>query len=377
VVRSLIILKALTYAPTGGILAAATTSLPETPGGMRNWDYRYCWLRDATFSLYALMVGGYLEEARAWREWLLRAVAGKPSQLRIMYGLAGERRLTELEIDWLPGYGGARPVRVGNAAHRQFQLDVFGEVMDAFHFARRSGLEPEAQAWEVQKVLMDFLESAWEQADEGIWEVRGPSRHFTHSKVMAWVAFDRAVKAIERSDLEGPADRWRNLRDAVHRDACRQGFDHELHSFVQYYGAKELDASLLMIPLVGFLPASDPRMVGTVKAIQERLASNGFVARYRETADVDGLTGREGAFLGCTLWLADNLALQGRRTEAQEVFQRVLAVRNDVGLLSEEYDPVRRRLLGNFPQALSHVGLINTARNLQRPGGPAEHRSSQ
>ncbi|MDA0265030.1 MAG: glycoside hydrolase family 15 protein [Chloroflexi bacterium] len=361
VTRSLLTLKALTYAPTGGIVAAATTSLPETLGGMRNWDYRYCWLRDATFTLQALMAGGYIEEARAWREWLIRAVAGKPSGLQIMYGLAGERRLTEMEVDWLPGYEGSRPVRVGNAAHHQFQLDVFGEVMDAFHFARHSGLEPEARAWEVQKVLMDFLESAWDKPDEGIWEVRGPRRHFTHSKVMAWVAFDRALKTVEHSGLDGPTDRWQHLRDVVHKDVCRQGFDQEMNSFVQYYGAKEVDASLLLIPIVGFLPGSDPRMVGTVQAVQDRLMTNGFVARYREASDLDGLVGQEGAFIVCTLWLADNLALQGRRAEAQEVFQRVLDARNDVGLLSEEYDPVQRRLLGNFPQAFSHVGLINTA----------------
>jgi len=375
VVRSFITLKALTYAPTGGLVAAVTTSLPERLGGVRNWDYRYCWLRDATFALYALMTGGYVEEARAWRQWLLRAVAGKPSQVQILYGMAGERHLPELELDWLPGYEGASPVRVGNAACTQFQLDVFGEVMDALYCARRVGLEEDENAWRVQNALMDFLESAWERPDEGIWEVRGPRRQFTHSKVMAWVALDRAVKAVERFKLDGPVERWRGVRETIHAEVCERGFDPGLDSFVQFYGSKHVDASLLMIPLVGFLPATDPRMRGTVKAIRERLVTDGFVARYRTTPDIDGLPPGEGAFLACTFWLADNLALQGRYSEARDILSRLLDIRNDVGLLSEQYDPAARRLVGNFPQAFSHVGLINTARNLTRRGGPAEQRT--
>lgn len=376
VVRSLITLKALTYALTGGLVAAVTTSLPEQLGGPRNWDYRYCWLRDATFMLYALLTGGYVEEARAWREWLLRAVAGAPSQARIMYGLAGERWLPELELSWLPGYEGAQPVRVGNAASDQFQLDVYGEVMDALHFARRAGLPPDESAWRLQRALVQFVESAWERPDESIWEVRGPRRHFTHSKVMAWVAVDRAVKAVERFGLDGPVERWRRIRDRMHADVCRHGFDADLNAFVQYYGAKDLDASLLMIPLVGFLPATDARVLGTVKAIQEKLMVDGFVQRYATSPALDGLPPGEGAFLACTFWLADNLALQGRSGEARDVFERLLGIRNDVGLLSEQYDPVARRLIGNFPQAFSHVGLINTARNLTRRSGRAEDRAS-
>lgn len=374
VLRSLITLKALTYAPTGGIVAAPTTSLPERLGGVRNWDYRYCWLRDATFALYALMIGGYVEEARAWREWLLRAVAGKPSQVNILYGVMGERRLPELTLDWLPGYEGSAPVRIGNAAHAQFQLDVFGEVMDAFHFARRVGLDPDENTWRVQTALTEFVESAWQLPDEGIWEVRGPRRHFTHSKVMAWVALDRAVKAVERFGLEGPSGRWREARDQIHAEVCAKGFDPAIDSFVQYYGSKEVDGSLLLIPLVGFLPGTDPRMIGTVKAIQERLTMDGLVSRYADAPYVDGLPPGEGAFIACTFWLADNLALQGRFSEARDLFERLLALRNDVGLLSEQYDRASRRFLGNFPQAFSHVGLINTARNLSRHGGPAENR---
>jgi GH15 family glucan-1,4-alpha-glucosidase len=372
--RSLIVLKALTYAPTGGIVAAATTSLPEQLGGVRNWDYRYCWVRDATFALYALMIAGYTGEARAWRDWLVRAVAGDPRQMQIMYGVAGERRLTELELGWLPGYAGSAPVRIGNGAAAQYQLDVYGELMDSLHQARRAGIPSHPTAWHVQRVLLDFLESGWRQPDEGIWEVRGPRRHFTHSKVMAWVALDRAVKAVERFVLAGPVDRWRALRNEIHAEVCREGYDAERRTFTQYYGSSELDASLLMIPLVGFLPPSDRRVAGTVEAVQRELVHDGFVGRYTTSTAVDGLPAGEAAFLTCTFWLADNLALLGRREEARRLYERVLDVRNDLGLLSEEYDPAARRLVGNFPQALSHVGLVNTAYNLTTRRGPAEHR---
>jgi len=374
VVRSLITLKALTHTPTGGIVAALTTSIPEQIGGVRNWDYRFCWLRDATFTLYALTTGGYADEARAWSDWMLRAAAGKPSQISTVYGVMGERRLPELELAWLPGYENSRPVRVGNAASDQFQLDVIGEVMDALHVARRIGLESDATSWAFQRSLVNFVTSVWASPDEGIWEVRGPRRHFTHSKIMAWVGLDRAVKAVERFKLEGPVDGWRQVRDQIHAEVCEKGFDPELDSFVQYYGAKHVDASLLLMPLIGFLPATDTRVLGTVRAIQRDLVKDGFVARYHTDPKIDGLPPGEGAFLACSFWLADNLALQGRPDEAREIFQRLLDIRNDVGLLSEGYDPTARRLVGNFPQAFSHVGLVNTARNLTRSGGPAEHR---
>jgi GH15 family glucan-1,4-alpha-glucosidase len=372
--RSLITLKALTYAPTGGIVAAATTSLPEQLGGVRNWDYRYCWLRDATFTLFALLNSGHFEEARAWRGWLLRAVAGRPAETQIMYGLAGEHRLPEIELAWLPGYEGSRPVRIGNAASRQFQLDVYGEVIDALYHARLLGLEALPDAWANARSLLDFVESAWQRPDEGIWEVRGPRRHFTHSKIMAWVALDRAVKAIERWGLEGPADRWARARDAIHDQVCRQGFNADLGSFVQSYGSRELDASLLMIPLVGFLPPNDPRVRGTVSAIERGLMRDGFVSRYVSHDSVDGLPPGEGAFLPCTFWLADNLHLMGREAEARKLFERLLGLCNDVGLLSEEYDTRTGRLIGNFPQAFSHVGLVNTALNLSPAPGPADTR---
>ena len=374
VMRSLITLKALTYGPTGGIVAAPTTSLPERIGGVRNWDYRHCWLRDATYTLYALMIGGYTEEAAGWRDWLLRAVAGDPSTLSIMYGMGGERRLPELELPWLPGYEESRPVRIGNQAATQFQLDVYGEVMDALHVARRSGLAPDENAWALQLALLTYLETAWREPDEGIWEVRGPRRHFTHSKVMVWVAFDRAVKAVERYQGQGPVDRWRRLRDEVHAEICREGFDARRNTYTQYYGSVELDASLLMIPLVGFLPATDPRVIGTVRAIEHDLMSDGFVQRYRSTEHVDGLPPGEGAFIACSFWLADNYALQGRVDDARRLFERLLGLCNDLGLLAEEYDCAAGRQLGNFPQAFSHVMLINTARNLSRPRGPAEER---
>ena len=375
--QSVIVLKALSYAPTGGIVAAPTTSLPEHIGGPRNWDYRYCWIRDATLTLYALLISGFRDEARAWREWLLRAVAGQPAQLQIMYGLAGERQLPEREIPWLTGYEGSRPVRIGNAAHSQFQLDIYGEIADAFHVARRHGIEPNDDFWRVEKALLDFLETAWRQADEGIWEVRGPRRHFTHSKIMAWVAADRAVKAVERFGLTGPVERWRALRATIHEEVCRQGFSSERNAFVQFYGARNLDAALLMMPLVGFLPASDPRVIGTVAAIERELMAGGLVRRYSTASGVDGLPPGEGAFLACSFWLADNYAMMGRYDEARALFERLLALRNDVGLLAEEYDPRNGRQLGNFPQAFSHVALINTAGNLTSCFGPAHSRAER
>jgi GH15 family glucan-1,4-alpha-glucosidase len=372
---SLTVLKALTYLPTGGIVAAPTTSLPEQLGGVRNWDYRYCWLRDATFTLYALMSAGYQDEARAWRDWLLRAVAGAPEQMQIMYAVDGARRLPEITLDWLPGYERSAPVRVGNAAVTQLQLDVYGEVMDCLHASERAGAPLEESAWELQKRLVDHLERAWREKDEGIWEVRGAKRHFTHSKVMAWVAMDRAVKSVECFELRGPIDEWRKTRAEIHAEVCEKGFSRARNAFVQAYGAADLDASLLMIPLVGFLPPHDPRVIGTVTAVERELTDHGFVRRY-VSRDVDGLPPGEGAFLPCTFWLADNLALQGRHAEARAIFARLLALRNDVGLLSEEYDVGARRLCGNFPQAFTHVSLVNSARNLSRlRGGPAEHRA--
>ncbi len=377
VVRSLITLKALTYAPTGGIVAAATTSLPEHIGGVRNWDYRYCWLRDATFTLYSLLIGGYTEEAKAWRQWLVNAAAGNPSQLQIMYGVAGERRLTEIELDWLPGYENSAPVRTGNAAYRQHQLDVPGEIMEALHLARRYGIDPDEQAWRVQAAVLEFVEKEWSNPDEGIWEIRGPKRHFTHSKVMAWVAADRAVKDIELFGMPGEAQRWKMLRDHIAAEIHARGYNEKLGGFVQSYGSDETDASLLMLPLVGFVEATDPRMEGTLRLIEERLVSDGFVVRYRTESNVDGLPEGEGAFLLCSFWLADNYCLAGRHGEARQLFERLLSLRNDVGLLAEEYDPRARRMLGNFPQAFSHVGLVNTARNLTAEGGPAEERGHE
>jgi GH15 family glucan-1,4-alpha-glucosidase len=365
--RSLITLKALTFAPTGGIVAAITTSLPEFIGGVRNWDYRYCWLRDATITLLALLDAGFTSEALAWREWLLRAVGGDPSRVQIMYGVAGERRLPEYEVPWLPGYEHSAPVRVGNGAVDQFQLDVYGEVLDALHVARMAtGVDGHDDSWQLQTKLMEFLETGWRKPDEGIWEVRGPRRHFVHSKVMAWVAADRAVKGIIESGLPGPAERWACLRDEIHAEVCARGFDPERTSFTQYYGSTELDAALLYMPLVGFLPATDPRVVGTVAAIERELLEDGFVLRYPTAEDgaVDGLPAGEGAFLACTFWLADNYALSGRVREAQDLFERLLSLRNDVGLLAEEYDPRLGRMTGNFPQAFSHVPLVNTARTL-------------
>nr|WSZ18206.1 glycoside hydrolase family 15 protein [Streptomyces canus] len=366
VVRSLITLKALTYRPTGGIVAAATTSLPEEMGGVRNWDYRYCWLRDATLTLGALVQCGYLEEAEAWRDWLLRAVAGDPADLQIMYGVAGERRLPEFELPWLSGFGGSTPVRIGNEAVKQLQLDVYGEVMDSLSLARRAGLPAKPHMWSLQNVLLDFLRSSWRQPDEGLWEVRGSRRDFVHSKVMVWVAADRAVRALEAfPDLSGDPDGWRALRDEVHREVCEKGYDRERNTFTQYYGSRALDASLLLIPRVGFLPPDDPRVVGTVDAIRTELDHGGFVRRYSaEETTVDGLPGGEGIFLVCSFWLADALHMTGRTKEARELFERLLGLANDVGLLSEEYDPVAGAQLGNFPQAFSHIGLVNTALTL-------------
>jgi len=376
VMRSLITLKALTYAPTGGIVAAPTTSLPEHLGGVRNWDYRYCWLRDATLTLLALMNAGYFDEAGAWRDWLLRAAAGAPSQAQIMYGIAGERNLPEIELPWLPGYTESRPVRIGNAAHGQLQLDVFGEVMDALHQARCGGLQTREADWAFQRALLVHLEEVWDQPDQGMWEVRGAPQHFTYSKVMAWVALDRGIRNAETMNADGPLDRWRALRSRIHDEVCARGFNTQRNAFVQAYGSSQLDASLLLLPTTGFLPATDPRVRGTIEAIERDLLVDGFVLRYDTHATDDGLPPGEGAFLACTFWLADAYALSGRQDEARALFERLLSLRTDLGLLSEEYDVGARRLVGNFPQAFSHIALLTTAHNLARIEKPSEQRSS-
>jgi GH15 family glucan-1,4-alpha-glucosidase len=373
--RSLITLKALTYAPTGGIVAAATTSLPERLGGVRNWDYRYCWLRDATFTLQAFMHLGYYDEARAWRDWVIRAIAGSPEQVQIVYGVGGERWLPELTVPWLPGYEKSSPVRIGNAAYEQLQIDVFGEIADAMKQTLKGGIPLSERAHAVRPVVLEYLSKAWRQPDEGIWEVRGGARHFVYSKVMAWVAFDRAAEVVETEAYNESGQRWREIADEIHAEVCERGFDRDLNSFVQAYDSKRLDASLLLIPLVGFLPATDPRIQGTLRAVEDRLMINGeFVLRYESDNPGDGLPEGEGAFLACSFWLVDNYVLQGRYAEACKLFERLLGHCNDVGLLAEEFDPLTGRLLGNFPQAYSHVGLINCALNLSRQAGPAEQR---
>jgi GH15 family glucan-1,4-alpha-glucosidase len=375
VMRSLITLKALTYAPTGGIVAALTTSLPETLGGIRNWDYRFCWLRDATLSLLALMNAGYYEEAGSWRDWLLRAIAGVPAQAQIMYSITGKRRLTEWEVDWLPGYEGAKPVRIGNGAHGQIQIDVYGEVMDALYQAQRGGLASSVDAWGLQQALLSHLATMWREPDRGIWESRRPPRHFTFSKVMAWVAFDRGAKIATEFGLKGPVERWSEFTKEIHEDVCANGYDEGLGSFVQSYGSKWLDASLLLIPTTGFLPPDDPRIGGTVRAVENRLLRDGLVMRHDPAEVETGLAHGEGAFIACSFWLADAYMLTGREDEARRLFDRLLALRNEVGLLSEEYDVRAARLVGNFPQAFSHIALINTTHNLSRQSKAAEQRA--
>jgi GH15 family glucan-1,4-alpha-glucosidase len=376
-VRSLITLKCLSFRPTGGIAAAPTTSLPELLRGVRNWDYRFCWIRDATLTLYALLTSGYRDEALAWREWLVRAAAGRPAELQAIYGLAGERRLTELELPWLPGYEDSRPVRIGNAAFAQLQIDVYGELMDAMYVGRKFRQETDDDSWRVQKALLAHLAKIWAEPDEGIWEVRGPRRQFTHSKVMAWVAFDRAIKSVESFGLSGPLEEWRTLRAQIHEDICANGFDRAKNSFVQYYGAAGVDAALLLIPQVGFLPPDDPRVHGTVAAIERELMVDGLVLRYRTKENVDGLPPGEGAFLACSFWLADAYALLGRYDDATRLFEHLLSFRNELGLLAEEYEPRARRQLGNFPQGFSHIALINTAHNLTSLRGPAKQRADR